>query len=1054
MRWRERGVFRPGIGLAAALGFALVAHNAQAVTPPAIGTADAQLQIPALFETVTINLRDIGAVTGSPALIVDARQIQLFLNERPISGLVIRPVQSGGPGDVCISIENGNFNPPVEGEIDYTMQLAVSSSSIPTPVFGTIGIANVGGPVVDTEEEIDACGDPNTAPIANTSNTVTTVRDDEVIVLDGNGSSDIDAGTVLSYEWSGPNLELPPSQQPTAEVGPLPPGTYTFALVVRDDSQTQNNVSEPSTVTVTVVPATFPTANAGADQAVDDRDADGVETVTLAAIDPDNTVARFVWSLGEDVIGEGQSLPYEFEVGTYEVTLQVFDEAGRSASDEVSVAVRAARPPTAEAGEPQSVQDSDGVPGEDVVLSGSGADPDGNTVNLQWFANDSLLGSGSRLETRLPDGVNEVELVVTDSTGQTGSDTVVITIANAIAPTANAGDDRRVVDSDGQVGESVTLNGSASVANGGIASYEWRSAQGEVLASGVTPTVRLPDGANVITLLVTNNAGATASDTTTITVDVAAQAPVANAGADQTIADGDREPGELVTLSGAGTDPNGQTLNYQWSLQSDPVVVLGSQQTLAVRLPDGENMVTLRVEDPDGNFATDTAAVRVAAPAARVALAELPNLSANKRSIALALDRACLDLDQQSRTEAQLTEDQQAMLTRCNGLYFDNTQENQTQALDALSAEDFAAARTQTLLFSNTLYASVMDRLVALRGGARGLSLAGLNIVVDGQFVPLAQLQEMAKGLLGGGASSDADQAGGLFGDKLGVWARGNFSFGEKDQSAASPRFEADQWALIGGLDYRLTERSVIGASFAYGESGIEFDPAGEGALDTTSWAASTYGSLYAAKNFYFDGILNVAKSDYSAERNITYVDGTGLIDTDAQGTTDGMTLSGGVSAGYDFLWGRFTFSPTLGAFYIDATIDGFTESGAAGLNLIYDEQNFSSLTGNLGLRMTYAVNTGWGVLLPHVRIDYVREFEDDVDVFGVRFAGDPNANSAPPILVETDNPDRSYWRLATGFSAQFAHGFSGYVEYQRLESFEFISFEDLSVGLRMQKSF
>jgi hypothetical protein len=121
---------------------------------------------------------------------------------------------------------------------------------------------------------------------------------------------------------------------------------------------------------------------------------------------------------------------------------------------------------------------------------------------------------------------------------------------------------------------------------------------------------------------------------------------------------------------------------------------------------------------------------------------------------------------------------------------------------------------------------------------------------------------------------------------------------------------------------------------------------------------------------------------------------------------------------------------------------------------LIYDEQKFTSLTGNLGVRMTYAMNLAWGVLLPHVRVDYVREFEDDVDVFGVRFAADPNATSAPPILVETDNPDRSYWRLATGFSAQFAHGFSGYVEYQRLQSFEFISFEDLSVGLRMQKSF
>jgi hypothetical protein len=92
--------------------------------------------------------------------------------------------------------------------------------------------------------------------------------------------------------------------------------------------------------------------------------------------------------------------------------------------------------------------------------------------------------------------------------------------------------------------------------------------------------------------------------------------------------------------------------------------------------------------------------------------------------------------------------------------------------------------------------------------------------------------------------------------------------------------------------------------------------------------------------------------------------------------------------------------------------------------------------------------------LLPHLRVDYVREFEDDVDVFGVRFANDPNAASTPPVLVATDNPDQSYWRLAGGFSAQFQHGISGYIEYQRLESFEFISFQDVSIGLRFQRSF
>jgi outer membrane autotransporter protein len=344
-----------------------------------------------------------------------------------------------------------------------------------------------------------------------------------------------------------------------------------------------------------------------------------------------------------------------------------------------------------------------------------------------------------------------------------------------------------------------------------------------------------------------------------------------------------------------------------------------------------------------------------------------------------------------------------------------------------------------------------MDRLIALRGGAKGLSLAGLNLIIDGKLVPLAQVEDMVKKFFGGGAS--ADEPGGLLSDKWGLWVRGNFSFGEKDATAASPAFDADQWAFVGGLDYRLSDSTVLGGALSYGSSSVDFAGA-DGSLDTDSFSVSLYGSAYAAKNFYFDGIINVSNSSYDADRNISYVDGTGLVTADATGDTDGMTLSGGLSMGYDFLAGGLTISPNIGVFYIDTTIDGFTENGAGGLNLIYDEQKFKSMTGNLGLRLTYAWNVSWGVMLPHVRADYVREFEDDVDVFGVRFAADPNAASTPPVLVATDNPDQSYWRLAAGFSAQFKHGVSGYIEYQRLESFEFIDFQDVSIGLRFQRSF
>jgi outer membrane autotransporter protein len=622
-------------------------------------------------------------------------------------------------------------------------------------------------------------------------------------------------------------------------------------------------------------------------------------------------------------------------------------------------------------------------------------------------------------------------------------------------PVVNAGNDLTVPDTDGQPGETVQLNAVAMDPEGELLTYTWFVAgNDQPIAFGASPSVQLPDGVSQLLLSVSDEGGMQSGDDLVVTVAPTA-VPIANAGGDRTIVDTDRQPGEPVTLDASlSSDSDGQLVAFQWSLllPNDQLQPLGTGTRITVSLPDGANTVRLQVTDDVGNVATDFATITVGvAPDADV-LSDLPNLDPTQQKTAQALDRMCADLAALVARDAPLTADQQDLLERCNGLLFGNTAANQIDALDELVTDDFAVARTQTLLFANTQFISVMDRLIALRGGARGLSLAGLNVIVDGKLVPLAQLQEMAKELLGGGAS--ADEPGGLLSDKWGLWARGNYSFGERARTASAPSFDADQWALVGGIDYRLSDNAVLGLSLAYGESSVEFEPSSEGALDTQSWAFSLYGSAYAARNFYLDGIVNVANVGYVADRNITYVDGSGLVSTDAHGDTDGNTYSAGLSAGYDFLAGGLTVSPTLGFFYIDATIDGFTESGAAGLNLVYDEQKFKSMTGNVGLRATYAWNLSWGVLLPHVRADFVREFENDVDVFGVRFAADPNATSAPPILVETDNPDQSYWRFAAGCSAQFEYGVSGYVEYQRLESFDFIRFQDVSVGLRLQRSF
>ena len=87
-------------------------------------------------------------------------------------------------------------------------------------------------------------------------------------------------------------------------------------------------------------------------------------------------------------------------------------------------------------------------------------------------------------------------------------------------PTANAGSDQSVVDSDNNGNETVTLDGSASTdSDGTISSYEWTWNDGSPRSAiGISPQASFPIGTTTVTLHVTDNEGATDTDTVEVTI--------------------------------------------------------------------------------------------------------------------------------------------------------------------------------------------------------------------------------------------------------------------------------------------------------------------------------------------------------------------------------------------------------------------------------------------------------------------------------------------------------------------------------------------------------
>ena len=95
-----------------------------------------------------------------------------------------------------------------------------------------------------------------------------------------------------------------------------------------------------------------------------------------------------------------------------------------------------------------------------------------------------------------------------------------------VPPTADAGPDDTVTDTDDGGDENVTLDGSGSSdSDGTIVSYSWTEGVTEI-ATGVNPTVAFAVGEHTVTLTVTDDDGATDTDAVVITVEAAPPAGI------------------------------------------------------------------------------------------------------------------------------------------------------------------------------------------------------------------------------------------------------------------------------------------------------------------------------------------------------------------------------------------------------------------------------------------------------------------------------------------------------------------------------------------------
>ena len=453
--------------------------------------------------------------------------------------------------------------------------------------------------------------------------------------------------------------------------------------------------------------------------------------------------------------------------------------------------------------------------------------------------------------------------------------------------------------------------------------------------------------------------------------------------------------------------------------------------------PNSSGLVSIQASVPS----TPGLSTTVAATANN--LENLPGLTGPERELGGVIQDACAAIAR--IPVAQRSAEQTDLLARCQSFAGANPGQI-ADALEELLPDTTLAMVNVALQAGQAQLDNLKARIAALRSGTQGSAFGGLALASPAGAIPVTSF--VGKAL---NAEPTADAGAGF--DRWGYFVSGTLGRGEFEAGRRTPAYDFDINGLTAGLDYRFSDGFVAGASVGYTKQDTEL-AGGEGNVDADGYSLSAYATFYRDASWYTDAVLTWGRNDYETLRRIRYTltgpGGTSTIDQTARGRLDGDLLSVASTVGRDYQAGTWNIGPYGRVLYSRIDFDAGREviGGGAGSGLALEifPGAHTSLASVVGTKFSTALSRDWGILMPHLQIEWEHEYRDDPQRVGARFLADP---SATRFSIEGEPIDTSFFRIGGGLSVLFAGGRSGFVYVERVIGKSGFTQTNLALGIR-----